>query len=116
MKAFAFIIFISLLFIFQSCFGTLILSGYVFDYDTGNPVSGAAVEFFSNCMDKCDENNKSSSYITNKNGFYKLEINEKDLTGDMNFFKIIKQGYITFNDSVKNPNEYELIIYLKKIN
>lgn len=116
MKPVALIAFISLLLIFQSCFETLTLSGYVFDYDTGDPVSGAAVQFYSNCMDKCREKNRSSSYITNKNGFYKLEVNEKDITEEQNLFKIIKKGYITFQDKVKNPKECEMIIYLKKSN
>jgi len=102
-----------LLSVFSACNSISSISGYVYDFDTGKPLRGAFVKFYSKCESRC--NNIESSSLTDEKGRYELDLKKDGLiSGNNKYIEIKKQGYVTFYDSFNTWNDSELSIYLKE--
>lgn len=97
-----------------ACYNSPVMSGYVFDYDTGKPVKGALVKFYSGCITSpCKGNYRS--VITDDKGRYKINIKDKEkIINDKFYIEVIKEGYVTLNDNYSLSKDNKLSIYLKE--
>ena len=110
-----YLIIILFLSIHTGCYDISRISGYVYDYDTGKPVKGAVVNFYTSSKTQ-GKNNIVSTDITDDDGRYKIDIkDERMFAGNYNSIEVKKQGYMTFYDNFNSAKDYELSIYLKEL-
>jgi hypothetical protein len=109
------LILIILFFIAASCYKSPVITGNIFDYDTGRPVTGAVVKFYYRCA-KSDCKEKYGTGITDNNGRYKIIIEDEIKPVEDKFYiEVQKDGYITLYDNYNITKDNKLSIYLKGI-
>jgi hypothetical protein len=108
--------FIILFLIFAvTCNNVPVITGCIFDYETGKPVEGAVVKFYHDCEhSRCSE--KYGSVITDEMGRYKIMITERvKIIGEKCYIEVRKDGYVTLQDYFNIVKDNKLSIYLKEI-
>ncbi len=115
MKYFNWLLIFLLVSAVASCYNSPVITGSIFDYDTGKPVKGAIVKFYSSCANpNCKD--KYGSSITDDKGRYKIVIkNEVKILDDKFYIEVQKDGYITLYDNFSMAKDNKLSIYLKEI-
>jgi hypothetical protein len=114
MKYIELVIIIFFLTFFSTCSEFQSMTGYIFDYDTGKPVKGALVKFYSDCIiASCKKSFKTD--ITDDKGRYKIDLKDKKaIDGNKFYIEVKKDGYITLYDSFSIAKDNMMSIYLKE--
>ena len=103
-----------LIFLSAYCSDVSTVSGNVYDYDTGEPLSGADVTLCFSADAPCSDKTADDIDISDEKGRYSVKADDAAAAGTYNSITVSKNGYIPFSGNLDRIKDYDLSIYLKR--